>query len=189
MSRAPKEEKGVEQRNKGCKNAYSVRSGQACHVLADIRGRNGAGDEVDARTLQDHHQPKTLKMQQKEIHLIQNAIRRILDNSNDALGSSPSRRKHDTRLAIVPQTRLHDGRQQTCPIPRGGLIERCAEEPGRLGVDGGQGDEVAADVEVCDVVLGKVDGETPAGWSAFEIVIEADGRGGLEEEVCCCLTD
>lgn len=52
-------------------------------------------------------------------------------------------------------------------------------------MNGGHGYEIAADVEVCDIIRGEIDGETPTGRSALEAVIEADGRGGLEKKVRC----
>ena len=55
-------------------------------------------------------------------------------------------------------------------------------------MDGGHGNEIAADVEVCDVVLGEIDGEAPTGRSGLETVIEAYGRGRVEVKVRCCLT-
>ncbi len=125
----------------------------------------------------------------KQAHLIQNAVRRILHDANDALGTGPSRRHLDVRFAIVSEARLHHGRQQIGPVARGGLIERGAEEPGCHGVDRGHEDEVAADVEVGDVVFGEVDGEAAAGWGAFEIIVEAYGGGSVEVEVRGGLSD
>ncbi len=50
-------------------------------------------------------------------------------------------------------------------------------------MDGRHGDEIAADVEIGDIVLGEIDGETPTGRGGFETVVEAYCRGGVEEEV------
>lgn len=126
-----------------------------------------------------------MKPGKKYTNLVQNAIGSVLHDSDDALGTRPSRRHRDASLAIVTQARLYDCRQQSRPIAIPGLIKRRAEEPGCHGVNGGQGDEVAADVEVRDVIFGEVDGEAPTGRSGLESVIEAYGGGLVEEEVGC----
>lgn len=50
-------------------------------------------------------------------------------------------------------------------------------------MSGGEGDAVAADVEVGDIVFGEVDGEAAAGGLAFEVVGEADCGWIVEQEV------
>ena len=50
-------------------------------------------------------------------------------------------------------------------------------------MDGGEGDAVAADVEVRHVGFGEVHGEAAAGGLAFEVAIEADCGGVVEVEV------
>lgn len=52
-------------------------------------------------------------------------------------------------------------------------------------MDGSHCDEIAADVEVCDIVLGEIDSEASAGRSGLETVIEAYRRGEIEEKVRC----
>lgn len=50
-------------------------------------------------------------------------------------------------------------------------------------MNGGQGNEIAADVEVCDIVFGEIDSEAPTRRSGLETVVEADCRGRVEEKV------
>lgn len=50
---------------------------------------------------------------------------------------------------------------------------------------GGQGDGVTGDVEIGDVAGGELGREAAAGGGAFEIVVEADRGGVVEEEVGC----
>ena len=52
-------------------------------------------------------------------------------------------------------------------------------------MSGCHGNEIAANVEVCDVILGEVDRKAPTRGLGLEIVIKADGRGGVEEKVRC----
>ena len=47
----------------------------------------------------------------------------------------------------------------------------------------GEGDAVSADVKVGDIVFGEVDIEAATGGLAFEVVVEADSRGVVEQEV------
>lgn len=50
-------------------------------------------------------------------------------------------------------------------------------------MNGGHGNEIAADVEIGDIVLGEINRETPTGRGGFETVVEAYRRGRVEEKV------
>ena len=52
-------------------------------------------------------------------------------------------------------------------------------------MNGGDVNEITVDMEVCDIVCGKVDVEATTGRSTFKVVIKAYGRGIVEKKVCC----
>lgn len=120
----------------------------------------------------------------READLVQDSIRSVLHNPDNALLARPGRRHRNRRLAKCAQASLlNDGEQLGPVICVLVSAEHAAEQPIRLRVDGRDSNFAAADVEVGHIVLAEIDCVAPAGSGGLERVVEANGRRIVEQEV------
>jgi hypothetical protein len=113
-------------------------------------------------------------------YLVQQTVGGIRNNTEHALFANPRLGSCNSLLAEFTDAALLDDVTKLGPIAAGCLIERSAEEPGRLGVEQVHADWLTTDVEVGKGVLVTEAGGKAAAWAVgFFVVVEADrGRCG-----------
>lgn len=116
-------------------------------------------------------------------YLIQQTVRGIRNNTEHALFANPRLGSCNSLLAERTDAALLDDVEKLSPIAAGCLIERSAEEPGRLGVVRVHADWLTTYVEFGNGVLVTEAGGKAAAWPyRFFGVVKADRgrRGELE---------
>jgi hypothetical protein len=119
----------------------------------------------------------------ENIYLVQKTIRRIGDDAHNTLLANIAAVDDNRGLAEVTETALLHNWEDLLPARLGLLVGGDAEQPVGLLVGGPEGNGLAADVEVDDLVAREVGSKAAAGRGALVVVAETDGLGVFEDEV------